>query len=112
MERLIAARDQVTSDLTTGFKNENDDIGGRVQTPVHTTSDHRSASLKLENEIDRALQSLKKSQESEYRIAEQKLLAHKNLLLGLYDQQFDDESAELSKCTTDDVDLDTLLANV
>lgn len=111
LERLIVVSDQVTLDFPTGFKNENDDFGGRDQTPEYITSDCHSASVKFENEIDRALHSLKRSQESEYRIAEQKLYAHKDLLLGLY-QQFDDERAELSKHTTDDVDSNTLRANV
>ncbi|XXG67966.1 hypothetical protein AAC387_Pa06g1182 [Persea americana] len=112
-ERLIAASDRVTMDLTRGSENENDDICGRAQTLGYMTSDYHSVSLKLENEVDQVLQSLKRSQESEYRIAEQKLYAQKDVLLGLY-QQFDLERAELSKQTTapiDGVDSVTLLAN-
>ncbi|XP_077247724.1 CDPK adapter, putative (DUF1423) isoform X2 [Tasmannia lanceolata] len=98
-----------------GFEpsGENHDMYGIDETSVYITSDHRIASSKLENEIDEALQSLRKSQESEYRIAEQKLYAHKDFLLGLY-RQLDAERSELAQHTSspNDGNSDDLLANV
>lgn len=99
-------------DLTVRFDSDQEYSSG-TQMPVSITSDQQSSSLKLEKEIDWVLQSLKRSQESEYRIAEQKLYAQKDFLFGLY-PQLDVERAELAKhrATPEDGDSDTLLANV
>ncbi|CAK9150869.1 unnamed protein product [Ilex paraguariensis] len=72
--------------------------------------DHRVESLKLEDEIDQILQALKKSQESEYKIAEERLFAQKNYLLNLY-QQLDKERSDLLRYTSS-TDSDTLLDTV
>ncbi|XP_038723428.1 protein OBERON 1-like isoform X3 [Tripterygium wilfordii] len=57
---------------------------------VTESSDYLNESLKLENEIDEVLQALRKSQELEYKIAEDQLYAQKNYLRNLY-QQLDRE---------------------
>lgn len=62
----------------------------------YITSDHANVSAKLEDDIDHALHSLKKSQESEYKIAEEKLYAQKDFLLGLY-QQLEAERGDLAR---------------
>lgn len=58
--------------------------------------DYRIESLKLEDEIDQILVALKKSQESEYKIAEESLNAQKNHLLDLY-QQLEKERRDLAE---------------
>ncbi|KAJ1293620.1 hypothetical protein BS78_01G082700 [Paspalum vaginatum] len=63
--------------------------------PVFITDDPDVASAKFENEIDLALQELKKSQEAEYRVAEQKLYAQKDRILRLY-RHLESERAELA----------------
>lgn len=63
--------------------------------PVFITGDQNVASAKFEDEIDLALQELKKSQEAEYSVAEQKLYAQKDHILCLY-RQLDAERAELA----------------
>ncbi|XP_028114302.1 uncharacterized protein LOC114312294 isoform X1 [Camellia sinensis] len=62
---------------------------------LSTNFDPRIESLKLEDEIDRVLHSLRKAQESEYKIAEERLCAQKNYILNLY-QQLDKERFEHS----------------
>ncbi|KAG2727585.1 hypothetical protein I3760_01G163700 [Carya illinoinensis] len=69
-----------------------------TQSSEHTFSipfDPWTESLKLEDEIDHVLLELKKSQESEYKIAEERLYAQKNYILSLY-QQLENEKSELS----------------
>ncbi|KAJ4969017.1 hypothetical protein NE237_015718 [Protea cynaroides] len=90
---------------------ELDSIQKRSPQPLYITSDHRIASLKLEDEIDQVLLSLRKSQEAEYRIAEERLYAQKEFLLSLY-EQLDMERSELAKQSTAESDSDALLANV
>lgn len=63
--------------------------------PVFITGDQNVASAKFEDEIDLALQELKKSQEMEYNLAEQKLYAQKDRILCLY-RQLDTERAQLA----------------
>ncbi|KAL6894060.1 hypothetical protein ACP4OV_008158 [Aristida adscensionis] len=63
--------------------------------PVFITGDHNVMSSKFEDWIDLALEELKKSQEAEYRLAEQKLYSQKDNILGLY-RQLDSERTELS----------------
>ncbi|OIS98491.1 protein oberon 2 [Nicotiana attenuata] len=72
-----------------------------------STFDHRIESLKLEDEIDQTLQALRKSQEFEYRLAEEKLFAQKNYIMNLY-EQLDKERSDLSSRTSM-VETDTLL---
>ncbi|CAL9129793.1 protein OBERON 2-like [Musa acuminata AAA Group] len=79
----------------------------------YITSDYNSVSVKLEGEIDQVLRQLKRSQEMEYRIAEQKLYVQKDYLLSLY-RQLDYERAELENPAPSPVagDCDALLTNV
>lgn len=56
-------------------------------------------SLKLEDEVDHVLLALRKSQESEYKIAEERLYAQKNYILNLY-QQLHKERSELARRTS------------
>lgn len=67
-------------------------------------------SLKLEEEIDQVLRALRKAQQTEYKIAEERLLGQKNCLLNLY-QQLNKERSELSMATSSD-DQDALLEAV
>lgn len=69
--------------------------------------DHRIESLKLEEEIDQTLQALRKSQEFEYRLAEERLFAQKNCVMNLY-EQLDLERSDLLRRTSM-VETDTLL---
>ncbi|XP_041001229.1 uncharacterized protein LOC121246969 [Juglans microcarpa x Juglans regia] len=64
-------------------------------------------SLKLEDEIDHVLLALQKSQESEYKIAEETLHAQKNYLLSLY-QQLESEKSDLS-CRVSSVEPDSFM---
>lgn len=57
--------------------------------------DYLPRSLKLEAEIDQVLDALRKSQEYEYKLAEERLQAHKTYLQNLY-QQLDSEKSELA----------------
>lgn len=57
--------------------------------------DFKIESLLLEGDIDQILQSLKKSQESEYKIAEEALITQKNLIQYLY-RELDNERSEYS----------------
>ncbi|KAK4355590.1 hypothetical protein RND71_024561 [Anisodus tanguticus] len=69
--------------------------------------DHRVESLKLEYEVDQILQGLRKSQEFEYRLAEEKLFVQKNYIMNLY-EQLDEERSELTSHTSM-VETNTLL---
>ncbi|XP_057958153.1 uncharacterized protein LOC131151014 isoform X2 [Malania oleifera] len=66
---------------------------------ILSVPDHKNEGLKLEDEIDQVLQELKRSQESEYIIAEERLNAQKNYLLNLY-EQLGKEKSELLRCTS------------
>lgn len=66
---------------------------------MSTPFDYWIESIKLEDEIDQVLQALKKSQEFEYSLAEEKLLLHKNYLHNLF-QQLDKEQTELRHQTS------------
>ncbi|XP_043708396.1 protein OBERON 2-like isoform X2 [Telopea speciosissima] len=108
------AADQDAPDFTTGseFPLDLNSIQNNSQQPLYITSDHRIATLKLEDEIDEVLQSLKKSQETEYRIAKERLYAKKSFLLSLY-EQLDMERSELAKqSSTTEGNSEALLANV
>ncbi|WOK91577.1 hypothetical protein Cni_G00268 [Canna indica] len=80
---------------------------------VYITSDYSSVSAKLEDQVDQALRELKKSQESEYMIAEQKLYVQKNFLLSLY-RQLEYERSELANPSPSPIggNYDALLSNV
>ncbi|KAI4342737.1 hypothetical protein MLD38_027324 [Melastoma candidum] len=58
--------------------------------------DYQIQSLKLDDEINKVLQKLKKSQELEYKIVEDMFNARKNYLQNLY-QQLEEESSELAR---------------
>ncbi|XP_071729741.1 uncharacterized protein [Rutidosis leptorrhynchoides] len=60
--------------------------------------DYRLESIKLIQRIDETLASLKRSQEIEYRIAEDVLTTQKTYLLDLY-EELDKEKGKLAKCT-------------
>ncbi|XP_074569086.1 uncharacterized protein LOC141825600 isoform X2 [Curcuma longa] len=85
----------------------------RTKKPVYITSESDKISEKLESEIDQVLRELRRSQQLEYRKAEQMLYFQKDFLLSLY-QQLDYERSEL----TDPAPLpirghsDVLLSNV
>lgn len=63
--------------------------------PVYITGDHNVMSAKFEDEIDLALQKLKKSQEVEHTVAEQRLYSQKDHILSLY-RQLESERAQLA----------------
>ncbi|KAL6975372.1 hypothetical protein U1Q18_024167 [Sarracenia purpurea var. burkii] len=71
-------------------------------------------SLKLDDEIDRVLQALRKAQESEYKIAEERLLAQKNYLLKLHEQLNKERSKLSARTSSNDPDalLDAVLNRV
>ncbi|KAL0368102.1 UNVERIFIED_CONTAM: hypothetical protein Scaly_1029100 [Sesamum calycinum] len=78
-----------------------------TDSPLSSKFDHRVESLKLEDEVDQILDSLRKSQEIEYRLAEERLSAQKNYILNLY-QQLNEERSDLSRHTSSE-DQDSLL---
>ncbi|XP_042517198.1 protein OBERON 2 [Macadamia integrifolia] len=111
---LEVAADQDAPDFTTGseFPLDLTAIQNNSQQPIYITSDHRIAASKLEDEIDQVLQSLKRSQETEYRIAKERLYAKKSSILSMY-EQLDKERSELAKQSPDtEGNSDALLANV
>ncbi|TVU45060.1 hypothetical protein EJB05_04530 [Eragrostis curvula] len=63
--------------------------------PVYITGDHRTMSAKFKDDIDLALEELKKAQEAEYRLAEEKLCSQKDNILGVY-RQLESARAELT----------------
>ncbi|KAM7488582.1 hypothetical protein LguiB_026066 [Lonicera macranthoides] len=76
--------------------NETDPLDCKADPPniFSANFDHRIESLRLEDEIDQILLALRKSQETEYRIAEERLYTQKDYLLNLY-EQLDEERAKL-----------------
>lgn len=75
---------------------------------MSTNFDYRVESLKLDNEIDHILDALRKSQEIEYRLAEERLSAQKNYIINLY-EQLERERSDLSKHTSVSENQDALL---
>ncbi|WOK95625.1 hypothetical protein Cni_G04332 [Canna indica] len=77
------------------------------------TSDHNKASEKLKAKINGVLQELKRSQNLEYMIAEEKLYAKKDFLLSLY-RQLDYERSDLADPARlpNGGECDALLSNV
>ncbi|KAJ7954873.1 protein OBERON 1-like [Quillaja saponaria] len=63
---------------------------------VSRSFDHCSDWVKLEDEIDQTLQALRKSQEFEYNMVEERLHEQKNYLQNLY-EQLDKEKSELAQ---------------
>ncbi|XP_072992877.1 uncharacterized protein [Typha latifolia] len=112
---LGAQRVSQTVDCTNMVKpmQKHEMMDGNINWPVYITSDHRNVSIKLEDEVDQVLQELKKSQESEYRIAEQKLYSHKDFLLSLY-HLLDTERSQLAHplSLSSGGNYDALLSNV
>ncbi|XP_023527164.1 uncharacterized protein LOC111790481 isoform X3 [Cucurbita pepo subsp. pepo] len=101
------------ADSTEGSHDNSDSIISSEWT-MSTPFDHWIESLKLESEIDQVLQALKRSQEFEYNLAEEKLLSHKNYLHNLF-QQLDKEQIELghqSSSTGQNVFLDNVTNRV
>lgn len=74
--------------------------------------DWLSESLKLEEEIDHALLGLRKSQEIEYKLAEDRLYDQKNYITSLY-QRLEMERSELSRhaSSTDQENLLSIVMN-
>ncbi|RAL54363.1 hypothetical protein DM860_001491 [Cuscuta australis] len=70
--------------------------------------DLRAESLQLGIEIDQILQSLRRSQELEYSIAEERLLAQRNRVINLY-EQIDKERSQLLHHSATFADLEPLL---
>lgn len=66
---------------------------------VPVSFDWQTESQKLEEEVDHVLQALRKSQEMEYKVAEERLYAQKDYLASLY-QQLDSERSELTRHIT------------
>lgn len=73
---------------------------------VPTSYDCQTESRKLDHDIDQVLQALRKSQEFEYKLAEETLHAQKDYLCNLY-QQLQEEKSELARhvSSTDQDDL-------
>lgn len=84
-----------------GTPHHEESIFHERSSPLKMTSnfDYRVESLKLEDEIDQTLQALRKSQNFEYRLAEERLLVQKNYIMNLY-EQLDKERSDLSSHTT------------
>ncbi|KAI4373942.1 hypothetical protein MLD38_011999 [Melastoma candidum] len=72
------------------------DVGPDVVLNEPVCYDYQIQSLKLDEEITQVLQQLKKSQDLEYKIAEDMFGAHKNYLQNLH-QQLEEESSELAR---------------
>uniref|UniRef100_A0A0D9VYY4 Uncharacterized protein n=1 Tax=Leersia perrieri TaxID=77586 RepID=A0A0D9VYY4_9ORYZ len=83
--------------------------------PAYITEDHKTMSVRFEDQIDHALKELKRSQEAEYKLAEQKLYSQKDFVLSLY-RQLDSERSILADpmplTDGDSPQYDTLMSNV
>uniref|UniRef100_A0A0E0GTM3 Myb/SANT-like domain-containing protein n=2 Tax=Oryza TaxID=4527 RepID=A0A0E0GTM3_ORYNI len=83
--------------------------------PAYITEDQHTLSVRFEDSIDHALKELKRSQEAEYKLAEQKLYSQKDHVLSLY-RQLDSERSVLADpmpLADDDGSLySTLITNV
>lgn len=85
-----------------------------LRQPLSLTFDPRVESLKLEDEIDHVLNALRKSQELEYILAEERLSIQKDHIINLY-QQLDKERLEFSLDTArkdQDTVLDAVLCRI
>lgn len=81
--------------------------------PIFITGDHNVMSAKFENEIDRALLELKRSQEAEFRLAEQRLYSQRDYILSLY-RQLESDRSELAdpKPLSDSSRYNVLVSNI
>ncbi|KAG9158368.1 hypothetical protein Leryth_013120 [Lithospermum erythrorhizon] len=73
----------------------------------HIELDSHIQSFMLEDEVDQVLHNLRKSQQCEYRRAEERLLAQKDLIQNLY-KQLEKERSDLSR-NASHVDFESLL---
>ncbi|KAK9929533.1 hypothetical protein M0R45_026629 [Rubus argutus] len=77
---------------------------GRTSSDLMSASfDYHTESQKLAEDIDQVLHALKKSQESEFKMAEENLLAQKNYICNLY-QQLEKEKSDLARRASTDPD--------
>ncbi|XP_065863289.1 protein OBERON 1 [Euphorbia lathyris] len=67
-------------------KQDHSDIKTNMLDTFSLSSEYRAETVKLEDEIDQTLYELRKSQASEYSIAEEQLHAQKNCIQNLYEQ--------------------------
>ncbi|XP_004296755.1 PREDICTED: protein OBERON 2 isoform X2 [Fragaria vesca subsp. vesca] len=89
-------------------------LNGKPSSDLLSASfDYCSESQKLAEDVDQVLHALKNSQESEYKVVEEKLLAQKNYICNLY-QQLEKEKSDLARRTSTDPDalLDIVLSRV
>ncbi|KAK4388586.1 hypothetical protein Sango_2465200 [Sesamum angolense] len=98
----IAVRLSLNSNGALGFA-ENEPQDQETGSPPSSILDHLVESLKLEDEVDQILDSLRKSQEIEYRLAEERLSTQKNYILNLYQQINKERSSEDQDSLLDEV---------
>lgn len=83
-----------------------------ASTPMYIISDYYNASSKLKKNVDQVLEELKKSQESEFRLAEEKLQAQRSKLVKMYKNLDIGRSKLETSSMSDGVDSDFILSNV
>lgn len=117
-EEIVEVTEEGLSHAENGaleLENHEDHPTNRFLSPLLSSKfDHRVETLVLEDEIDQILMALKKSQESEYTLAEETLSVQKNCIQDLY-QQLDHERSALSqRAASPDADaiLDSFLCKV
>ncbi|XP_015573490.1 protein OBERON 1 isoform X2 [Ricinus communis] len=81
--------------------NQQDHLDNKTSSPdsFALSSDFEAETVKLEDEVEKALYELQKSQASEFEIAEERLMAQKKYLQNLY-QQLEREKSELKRPTS------------
>ncbi|XP_060671596.1 protein OBERON 1 isoform X2 [Ziziphus jujuba] len=98
-DQLLTRRTEVSynGDASPEITNFQDspDIGTCLPV-VSVSSDCQTESMKLDEEIDQVLEALRKSQEFEYKLAEERLYAQKKYLCDLY-QQLEKEKTGLTR---------------
>ncbi|KAK6929948.1 Oberon, PHD finger domain [Dillenia turbinata] len=92
--------DNISTAPTVETTNHQETVDCGMQEDLSINFDHRSASQKLDEVIDRVLHRLRKSQETEYKIAEERLSAQRDYILNLY-QQVEMERSELARSPSD-----------
>ncbi|PIA31742.1 hypothetical protein AQUCO_04900201v1 [Aquilegia coerulea] len=104
---LSGTTETISMDVDTPYK-----VGDIQQTPKLITS-YGKESSEIEERIERTLQDLKNSQEYEYRIAEERLRAQKDFIVGLH-QELQAERSALAKRTSasSDSDVDSLITSI
>ncbi|KDP40187.1 hypothetical protein JCGZ_02185 [Jatropha curcas] len=101
-------------DTKVEITDQQDHLDTKSPDILSISSDYQAETLKLEDEIDQALYQLRKSQASEYKIAEERLYAQKKYLQNLY-QQLEREKLEMTRRrsgTKTDASLSTVLNRV